>query len=87
MSKNRFFPELTSVENGSKKASIDGAAALGLMYKIEMPRFNQGIVKEKAAALEEVMEISAIQKSAVPSITSPSMPFQFPGDSSLPYCK
>ena len=76
---------LTSVVKGSKKARRDGAAALGLVYRIEIPRFSQGMVKAKAEALEEVMEISAMQKSATPSITSPNMPFQLPGDISLPY--
>ena len=71
--------------NGSRKASRDGAAALGFMYKIEMPRLSQGIVKAKEDALSDVMDISAMQKSAVPSITSPSIPFQFPGEISLPY--
>ena len=76
---------LTSVVKGSKKARRDGAAALGLVYRIEIPRFSQGMVNAKAEALEEVMEISAMQKSATPSITSPNMPFQLPGDISLPY--
>ena len=76
---------LTSVVKGSKKARRDGAAALGLVYRIEIPRFSQGMVNAKAEALEEVMEISAMQKSATPSITSPSIPFQLPGDISLPY--
>ena len=73
--------------NGSKKARSDGAAALGLTYRIEIPRFSQGMVNAKAEALEEVMDISAIQKSAVPSITSPNMPFQLPlpGEVSPPY--
>ena len=71
--------------NGSKKARRDGGAALGLTYRIEIPRLSQGMVKAKAEALEEVMEISAIQKSAVLSITSPNIPFQLPGDVSLPY--
>ena len=66
------------MENGSKKASIDGAAALGWMYRMEMPRLSQGMLKEKAAEREEVMEMSAIQKSAVPSMTSPNIPFQLP---------
>jgi hypothetical protein len=76
---------LTSVVKGSKKARRDGAAALGLVYRIEIPRFSQGMVNAKAEALEEVMEISAMQKSATPSITSPNIPFQLPGDISLPY--
>ena len=77
---------LTSVVKGSKKARRDGAAALGLVYRIEIPRFSQGMVNAKAEALEEVMEISAMQKSAIPTITSPSMaPFQLPGDISMPY--
>ena len=76
---------LTSVVKGSKKARRDGAAALGLVYRIEIPRFSQGMVNAKAEALEEVIEISAMQKSATPSITSPNMPFQLPGDISLPY--
>jgi hypothetical protein len=71
--------------NGSKKARSDGGAALGLTYRIEIPRLSQGMVKAKAEALEEVMEISAMQKSAVLSITSPNIPFQLPGDVSLPY--
>ena len=71
--------------NGSKKARRDGGAALGLTYKIEIPRLSQGMVNAKAEALEEVMEISAIQKSAVLSITSPNIPFQLPGDVSPPY--
>ena len=50
-----------------------------------MPRLSQGMLNEKAAALAEVIEISAMQKSATPSITSPSIPFQLPGDISLPY--
>ena len=70
---------------GSKKARRDGAAALGLTYRIEIPRFSQGMVNAKAEALEEVMEISAMQKSATRSITSPNIPFQLPGDISLPY--
>jgi hypothetical protein len=76
---------LTSVVKGSKKARRDGAGALGLVYKIEIPRFSQGIVNAKAEALEDVMEISAMQRSATPSITSPKIPFQLPGDISLPY--
>jgi hypothetical protein len=56
-----------------------------LTYRIEIPRLSQGMVNAKAEALEEVMEISAIQKSAVLSITSPNIPFQLPGDVSLPY--
>ena len=75
----------TSVVKGSKKARRDGAAALGLTYRIEIPRFSQGMVNAKAEALDEVMEISAMQKSAVPSITSPSIPFQLPGEVSPPY--
>ena len=70
---------------GSKKARRDGAAALGLTYRIEIPRFSQGMENEKAEALDDVMETSAMQKSAVPSITSPSIPFQLPGEVSPPY--
>jgi hypothetical protein len=67
---------------GSKKARREGAAALGLTYRIEIPRFSQGMLNAKAEALDE---ISAMQKSAVPSITSPSIPFQLPGEVSPPY--
>ena len=52
-----------------------------------MPRLSQGMVKAKALALDEVIDISAITKSAISSLTSPSIPFQFPGDVSLPYLK
>ena len=52
---------------------------------MEMPRFIHGMVKAKALAREEVMEMSAMTKSDFPSHTSPSIPFQFPGDVSLPY--
>ena len=70
---------------GSKKARSEGAAALGFVYRMEIPRLSQGMVNAKAEALEEVIETSAMQKSAVPSITSPSIPFQLPGDVSPPY--
>ena len=76
---------LTSVVKGSKNASRDGGAALGLTYRIEIPRLSQGMLKEKAEALDEVMDMSAMQKSAVPSLTSPNIPFQLPGEVSLPY--
>ena len=72
---------------GSRKAMREGAAGRGRMYKMEMPRLSQGMVKAKASARLDVMEMSAITKSATPSATSPSMPFQFPGDVSLPYCR
>ena len=45
---------------GSKKARRDGAAAQGLVYKIEIPMFSQGMVNAKAEVLEELMEISAM---------------------------
>ena len=45
-----------------------------------MPRLSHGMVNAKADVLAEVMDISAMQKSAVPSITSPSIPFHLPGD-------
>ena len=37
------------------------------------------------ANLEEVMEMSAMQKSASSLCTSPSIPFQLPGEDSPPY--
>ena len=51
---------------------------------MEMPRFNHGMVKANALALEDVMEMSAMTKSAVPSATSPNMPFHCPF-TKLPY--
>ena len=75
----------TSVVKGSKNARSEGAAARGLTYSMEIPRFIQGMLKAKFDALTEVMEMSAIAKSAVPSITSPNMPLKLPGDTSLPY--
>ena len=84
-SKKLFPLLLTSVVKGSRKAMREGAAGRGRMYKMEMPRLSQGMVKAKASARLDVMEMSAITKSATPSATSPSMPFQFPGDVSLPY--
>ena len=70
---------------GSRKASRDGGAALGFTYRIEIPRLIQGMLKAKFEALFEVMEMSAMAKSAVPSMTSPSIPLKLPGETSLPY--
>ena len=77
--------QLTSVVNGSKNAIREGAAGLGWMYRMEMPRLSQGIVNANALSLDDVIDMSAMTKSATPSSTSPSIPFQFPGDVSLPY--
>ncbi len=77
--------KLTSVVKGSRKASMEGGAGRGRVYRIEMPRFIHGIVNFTAEARLLVMEMSAMAKSAVPSSTSPIMPFQFPGLTSLPY--
>ena len=43
-----------------------------------MPKLSQGMLKVNAEALAAVMEMSAMQKSALPSMTSPSIPFQTP---------
>ena len=77
---------LTSLVKGSRKARREGGAARGLTYKMEMPRFIQGIEKAKSRARSLVMLMSAMQKSAVPSITSPSIPFQLPDPMWEPYC-
>ena len=77
--------DLTSVVNGSRKASSEGGAALGFTYRIDIPKFIQGRENENADALAGVTLMSAIAKSALSSITSPSIPFQLPGDVSLPY--
>ena len=41
--------------------------------------------KVKAEALLVVMDMSAMQRSAVPSMTSPNIPLHTPGESSSPY--
>merc|ERR1712172_361448 len=75
-------PEGVNVDISGKgvQKGHEGAAGLGLMYRIEMPKFIQGIVKANAEALEEVMEMSAMTKSDLSSQTSPSIPFQLPGE-------
>ena len=52
---------------------------------MEIPRLIQGMLKAKLEALTEVIEMSPMAKSAVPSMTSPNIPLKFPGETSLPY--
>ena len=75
----------TPVESGARKEkkSIDFSGEA--TYRMEIPRFIQGVLKEKDLALADVMEMSAMQKSATSSSISPNIPFQCPGEISLPY--
>ena len=52
--------------------------------------FDEGIINMRynfysSENLAEVMDMSAMQKSASSLCTSPSIPFQLPGDDSPPY--
>lgn len=54
----------TPLENGDMKESNEGASLVGLRYRMEIPKFMNGIVKSTAFSRSDVIVKSVMAKSA-----------------------